>query len=211
MGLLSIGAFLAEQFFDQELPAFSVLPNSLKAWEISLGIGLFLLVLTLAVGYLAYRRSAPEAIVRELFAQKVFSPDAALSCVDLSVKLTLALRFSLHDRTSGLRRCLLVAGETPPDLAKKSRAERKAEREASGEARVKNPFVALKRRLFPDLSEARFYLDPDRVDEIERRYVVGKGVSPTVFAWTAAVSVVLFFVLCRLTPSILQLIDNLLS
>lgn len=211
MGLLSIGSFLAEQFFDQELPAFSKLPNTLRAWEFTVGIGLFLLVLTLAVGFLAYRRSAPERLVRELFARKVFSPDAALSCADLSVKLTLALRFSLHDRFSGLRRCLLVAGEAPVDLSKKSRAERKAAKAASGEPRVKNPFVALKRRLFPDLSEAKFYLDPDRADEVERRYASGVGVTPKVFVWTVAVSVVLFFVLCRLTPSILQLIDNLLS
>ena len=210
MGLLSVGSFFVTEFFDRELPSFSFLPNTLRAWEVNLGVGLFLLVLTLAVGILAYRRSAPERIVRELFRRKVFSPDEALSCADLSVKLSPALRFSLHNRLSGLRRCLLVAGEEPLDLAKKSRAERKAARKAARETREKNPFVALKRSLFPELSEARFYLAPDRADEIERRYAQG-GVTPRIFAWTVAVCVVLFFLLCRLMPSILQLIDNIIS
>ena len=207
MGLLSIGSFFATEFFNRELPAFSVLPNTLRAWEFSLGIGLFLLALILATGFLAYRRRVPERIVRELFARKAFSPEDALSCADLSVKLSLLLRFSLHDRLSNLRRCVLIAGEAPLDLGKKSRAERKAARAN----REKNPFVALKKRFFPDLSEARFYLDPERADEIERRYVQTGGVTPKIFAWTVVVSVVLLFALCRLTPTILGLIDNLLG
>ena len=151
MGLLSIGEFIVTEFLDRELPAFSRLPNSFRAWEINLVVGIFVLVLTLAVGLLAYRRSVPERLARELFSRKAFSPEAALSCADLSIKLSLALRFSLHNRLSGLRRCLLVAGEPPHDLAKKSRAERKEAKKAAGETpREKNPFVALKRRFFPD-------------------------------------------------------------
>lgn len=207
MGLLSIGSFFATEFFDRELPAFSALPNTLRAWEFSLGIGLFLLALIAATGFLAYRRRVPEQIVRELFKRKAFSPDEALSCAELSVKHSLFLRLSLHDRLSNLRRCVLIVGETPPDLAEKSRAERKAARAN----REKNPFVALKKRFFPDLSEARFYLDPERADEIERRYVQTGGVTPKIFVWTVVVSVVLFFALCRLTPGILGLIDNLLG
>lgn len=211
MGLLSVWSFFVSEFFDRELPAFSRLSNSLSAWQVNLGVGLFLLVLTIAVGLLAYRRSGPERLARELFSRKIYSPDDALSCADLSVKLSLALRFSLHDRLSGLRRCVLIAGEAPPDLSKKSRKEQKAARKAARENREKNPFVALKKRLFPSLADARFYLDPDRADEIERRYTEGSGVTPKVFAWTAVGCFVLFFVLCRLMPSILLLIDNLLS
>ena len=111
MGLLSIASFFVAEFFDRDLPAFANLPSSLRAWDVNLAVGLFLLALTLAVGFLAYRRSGPERLVRELLARKVFSQEDALSCADLSVKLTLALRFSLHDRFSGLRRCLLIAGE----------------------------------------------------------------------------------------------------
>ncbi|MBO4283343.1 MAG: hypothetical protein J5958_01845 [Clostridia bacterium] len=207
MGLLSIGAFFETEFFDRELPAFSALPNTLRAWEVNLGVGLFLLAVVVAVGILAYRRLAPERIARELFARKVFSPDEALSCADLSVKHSLLLRFSLHNRFSDLRRCVLIAGEEPLDLSKKSRAERKAARAN----REKNPFVALKKHFFPDLSEARFYLDPERADEVDRRYVEIRGVTPRAFVWTAVVSVVLFFVLCRLMPSILGLIDNIIS
>ena len=210
MGLLSIGSFFVTEFFDRDLPAFSNLPNSIRAWDVNLGVGLFLLVLVLAAGFLAYRKSVPERLARELLARKVVSPEAALSCADLSIKLTLLLRFSLHDRLSGLRRCVLIAGEEPLDLNKRSRAERKAAKEERKANREKNPFVALKKRFFPDLSEAKFYLDPARLEETERRYTQG-GVTPKVFYWTAAVSVVLFFVLCRLMPSILSLVDNLLG
>ena len=38
-----------------------------------------------------------------------------------------------------------------------------------------------------------------------------KGVTLKTFLWTAGVSVVLFFVLCRLMPDILLLIDNVLG
>lgn len=210
MGLLSIGSFFVTEFFDRDLPAFSNLPNSIRAWDVNLGVGLFLLVLVLAAGFLAYRKSVPERLARELLARKVVSPEDALSCADLSIKLTLLLRFSLHDRLSGLRRCVLIAGEEPLDLNKRSRAERKAAKEERKVNRGKNPFVALKKRFFPDLSEAKFYLDPARLEETERRYTQG-GVTPKVFYWTAAVSVVLFFVLCRLMPSILSLVDNLLG
>lgn len=210
MGLLSIASFFVTEFFDRELPAFAHLPNTLRAWEVNLGVGLFLLALTFAVGVLAYRRSGPERLARELLARRVFSEDDALSCADLSVKLSLALRFSLHDRASGLRRCLLIAGEEPLDLARKTREEKKAAKAAARQNREKNPFVALKKRFFPDLSGARFYLDPEREDEINRRYAQG-GVSMRTFCWTAAASLVLFFVLCRLTPSILLLIDRLLG
>ena len=210
MGLLSIGSFFVTEFFDRDLPAFSNLPNSIRAWDVNLGVGLFLLVLMLAAGFLAYRKSVPERLARELLARKVVSPEDALSCADLSIKLTLFLRFSLHDRLSGLRRCVLIAGEEPLDLNKRSRAERKAAKEERKANREKNPFVALKKRFFPDLSEAKFYLDPARLEETERRYTQG-GVTPKVFYWTAAVSVVLFFVLCRLMPSILSLVDNLLG
>ncbi|MBP5610716.1 MAG: hypothetical protein J6X72_05205 [Clostridia bacterium] len=210
MGLLSIGSFFVTEFFDRDLPAFSNLPNSIRAWDVNLGAGLFLLVLVLAAGFLAYRKSVPERLARELLARKVVSPEDALSCADLSIKLTLFLRFSLHDRLSGLRRCVLIAGEEPLDLNKRSRAERKAAKEERKANREKNPFVALKKRFFPDLSEAKFYLDPARLEETERRYTQG-GVTPKVFYWTAAVSVVLFFVLCRLMPSILSLVDNLLG
>lgn len=210
MGLLSIGSFFVTEFFDRDLPAFSNLPNSIRAWDVNLGVGLFLLVLVLAAGFLAYRKSVPERLARELLARKVVSPEDALSCADLSIKLTLFLRFSLHDRLSGLRRCVLIAGEEPLDLNKRSRAERKAAKEERKANREKNPFVALKKRFFPDLSEAKFYLDPARLEETERRYTQG-GVTPKVFYWTAAVSVVLFFVLCRLMPSILSLVDNLLG
>ena len=210
MGLLSIGSFFVTEFFDRDLPAFSNLSNSIRARDVNLGVGLFLLALVLATGFLAYRRSVPERLARELLAHRVVSPEDALSCADLSIKLSLFLRFSLHDRLSGLRRCVLIAGEAPLDLHKTSRAERKAAKAERKANREKNPFVALKRRFFPDLSEARFYLDPDRIEEVERRYTQG-GVTPKVFYWTAAVSVVLFFVLCRLMPSILLLIDNLLG
>ncbi len=210
MGLLSIGSFFVTEFFDRDLPAFSNLPNSIRAWDVNLGVGLFILVLVLAAGFLAYRKSVPERLARELLARKVVSPEDALSCADLSIKLTLLLRFSLHDRLSGLRRCVLIAGEEPLDLNKRSRAERKAAKEERKANREKNPFVALKKRFFPDLSEAKFYLDPARLEETERRYTQG-GVTPKVFYWTAAVSVVLFFVLCRLMPSILSLVDNLLG
>ena len=207
MGLLSIGSFFETEFFDRELPAFSALPNTLRAWEINFGVGLFLLAVIVAVGVLAYRRLAPEKIARELFRRKVFSPDGALSCAELAVKHSLLFRFSMHNRLSNLRRCVLIAGEAPLDLAKKSRAERKAERKD----REKNPFVALKKHFFPDLSDARFYLDPERAEEVERRYVEIRGVTPRAFVWTAVVSVVLFFVLCRLMPSILGLIDNIIG
>jgi len=210
MGLLSIGTFFVTEFLDRELPVFSRLPNSFRAWEVNLTVGVFLLVLTLTVGFLSYRRSVPERLARELFARKVFSPEAALSCADLSIKLSLALRFSLHNRFSGLRRCVLVAGETPPDLSKKTRAERKEAKKAAA-PREKNPFVALKKRFFPDFSDARFYLADDRAEEIERRYAGASAASVKVFCWTAAVCVVLFFVICRLMPSILLLIDNLLG
>ena len=210
MGLLSIASFFVTGFFDRELPAFAHLPNTLRAWEVNLGVGLFLLALVSAVGVLAYRRCVPERLARELLARRVFSEENALSCADLSVKLSLALRFSLHDRFSGLRRCLLIAGEAPLDLSKKSRAEKKAAKAAARQNRGKNPFVALKKRLFPDLSDARFYLAPEREDEINRRYAQG-GVSMKTFCWTAAASLVLFFVLCRLMPSILLLVDLLLG
>lgn len=210
MGLLSIGSFFVTEFFDRDLPAFSNLSNTIRARDVNLGVGLFLLALVLATGFLAYRRSVPERLARELLSRKVVSPEDALSCADLSIKLSVFLRFSLHDRLSGLRRCVRIAGEEPLDLNKKSRAERKAAKEAARATREKNPFVALKKRFFPDLSEAKFYLDPDRLEEVERRYTQG-GVTPTVFYWTAAVAVVLFFVLCRLMPSILSLVDNLLG
>ena len=209
-GLLSVGDFLMDEFLDRELPAFASLPNTLRSLDFSIAIGLVLLALNLAVGFLAYRRAVPERLARELFSRKVFSPEEALSCADLSIKLSLALRFSLRNRFSGLRRCVLIAGEEPPDLAKKTRAERKEARKATKATRTKDPFVALKDHFFPDRSQARFYLDADRADEVDRRYRQGSAVTPKVFAWTAAISVVLFFFLCRLTPSILILIDNLL-
>lgn len=211
MGLLSIGSFFVSEFFDRELPAFTSLPNSIRAWEVNLAVGAVLLVVLLASAFLVYRRSVPDRLARELFARKITSPDDALSLSDLSIKHSLALRFSLHDRTSGLRRCVRIAGEPALTYEKKTRAEKKAARKAARENREKNPFVALKKYFFPDLSEARFYIDAERTDETERRYAQAARVTPKALAWTAAVCVVLFFVLCRLMPSILQLIDKIIS
>ena len=211
MGLLSIGSFFVSEFFDRELPAFTSLPNSIRAWEVNLAVGAVLLVVLLASAFLVYRRSVPDRLARELFARKITSPDDALSLSDLSIKHSLALRFSLHDRTSGLRRCVRIAGEPALTYEKKTRAEKKAAREAARENREKNPFVALKKYFFPDLSEARFYIDAERTEETERRYAQAARVTPKALAWTAAVCVVLFFVLCRLMPSILQLIDKIIG
>ena len=78
-GLLSIGEFLATEFFDRELPAFASLPNSLRARDFTFALGLFLFAIILAVGFLAYRRAVPERLARELFARNIFSPEEALS------------------------------------------------------------------------------------------------------------------------------------
>ena len=211
MGLLSIGSFFVSEFFDRELPAFTTLPNSIRAWEVNLAVGAVLLVVLLASAFLVYRRSVPDRLARELFARKITSPDDALSLSDLSIKHSLALRFSLHDWTSGLRRCVRIAGEPALTYEKKTRAEKKAARKAARENREKNPFVALKKYFFPDLSEARFYIDAERIDETERRYAQAARVTPKALAWTAAVCVVLFFVLCRLMPNILLLLDKIIS
>lgn len=211
MGLLSIGSFFVSEFFDRELPAFTSLPNSIRAWEVNLAVGAVLLVVLLASAFLVYRRSVPDRLARELFARKITSPDDALSLSDLSIKHSLALRFSLHDRTSGLRRCVRIAGEPALTYEKKTRAEKKAARKAARENREKNPFVALKKYFFPDLSEARFYIDAERTEETERRYAQAARVTPKALAWTAAVCVVLFFVLCRLMPNILLLLDKIIS
>ena len=211
MGLLSIGSFFVTEFFDRPLPAFANLPNSFSAWDVNLAVGAFLLVLVLATGFLAYRRSGPERLARELFSRGVFSPDAALSLSDLAIGVTLLLRFSLHDRRSSLRRCVLIVGEPPLERKKPTREEKKAAKQLARETRGKNPFVALKKHFFPDLSDAKFYLAENRSEEIERRYVQEKGVTLKTFLWTLGGSVVAFFVLCRLMPEILLLIDRLLG
>ena len=110
-----------------------------------------------------------------------------------------------------MRRYVLIVGEPPLESKKPTKEEKKAAKDAARENREKNPFVALKKRFFPDLSDAKFYLAESRREEIERRYMQDKGVTVKTFLWTAGVSVVLFFVLCRLMPDILLLIDNVLG
>ncbi|MBR6052331.1 MAG: hypothetical protein IKP55_00910 [Clostridia bacterium] len=211
MGLLSIGSFFVTEFFDRPLPAFANLSNSFTAWDVNRALGLFLLVLVLATGFLAYRRSGPERLARELFSREVFSPENAVSLSELPIKVSLALRFSLHDRWSSLRRCVLIVGEPPLESKKPTKEEKKAAKEAARANREKNPFVSLKKRFFPDLSDAKFYLAKERREEIERRYMQEKGVTLKTFLWTLGVSVALFFVLCRLMPEILLLIDRILG
>lgn len=211
MGLLSIGSFFVTEFFDRPLPAFANLSNSFTAWDVNRALGLFLLVLVLATGFLAYRRSGPERLARELFSREVFSPENAVSLSELPTKVSLALRFSLHDRWSSLRRCVLIVGEPPLESKKPTKEEKKAAKEAARANREKNPFVSLKKRFFPDLSDAKFYLAKERREEIERRYMQEKGVTLKTFLWTLGVSVALFFVLCRLMPEILLLIDRILG
>ena len=211
MGLLSIGSFFVTEFFDRPLPAFANLPNSFSAWDVNLCVGVFLLVLVLATGFLAYQRSGPERLARELFSRKIDTPEAALSLSELAIKVTLSLRFSLHDRFSSLRRYVLVVGEPPLERKKPTKEEKKAAKAAAREKRDKNPFVALKKYLLPDVSDAKFYLADNRLEEIERRYMQEKGVTLKTFLWTAGVSVVLFFVLCRLMPDVLLLIDRLIG
>lgn len=211
MGLLSIGSFFVTEFFDRPLPAFANLSNSFTAWDVNRALGLFLLVLVLATGFLAYRRSGPERLARELFSREVFSPENAVSLSELTIKVSLALRFSLHDRWSSLRRCVLIVGEPPLESKKPTKEEKKAAKEAARANREKNPFVSLKKRFFPDLSDAKFYLAKERREEIERRYMQEKGVTLKTFLWTLGVSVALFFVLCRLMPEILLLIDRILG
>lgn len=211
MGLLSIGSFFVTEFFDRPLPAFANLSNSFTAWDVNRALGLFLLALVLATGFLAYRRSGPERLARELFSREVFSPENAVSLSELPIKVSLALRFSLHDRWSSLRRCVLIVGEPPLESKKPTKEEKKAAKEAARANREKNPFVSLKKRFFPDLSDAKFYLAKERREEIERRYMQEKGVTLKTFLWTLGVSVALFFVLCRLMPEILLLIDRILG
>ncbi len=211
MGLLSIGSFFVTEFFDRPLPAFANLSNSFTAWDVNRALGLFLLTLVLATGFLAYRRSGPERLARELFSREVFSPENAVSLSELPIKVSLALRFSLHDRWSSLRRCVLIVGEPPLESKKPTKEEKKAAKEAARANREKNPFVSLKKRFFPDLSDAKFYLAKERREEIERRYMQEKGVTLKTFLWTLGVSVALFFVLCRLMPEILLLIDRILG
>ena len=211
MGLLSIGSFFVAEFFDRPLPAFANLSNSFTAWDVNRALGLFLLVLVLATGFLAYRRSGPERLARELFSREVFSPENAVSLSELPIKISLALRFSLHDRWSSLRRCVLIVGEPPLESKKPTKEEKKAAKEAARANREKNPFVSLKKRFCPDLSDAKFYLAKERREEIERRYMQEKGVTLKTFLWTLGVSVALFFVLCRLMPEILLLIDRILG
>ena len=210
MGLLSSGFFVTE-FFDRTLPAFANLPNTFTAWDVNRCVGLFLLVLVLATGFLAYRRSGPERLARELFSREIFSAETAVSLSELPIKVSLALRFSLHDRWSSLRRCVLIVGEPPLERKKPTKEEKKAAKAAAREKRDKNPFVALKKYLLPDVSDAKFYLADNRLEEIERRYMQEKGVTLKTFLWTAGVSVVLFFVLCRLMPDVLLLIDRLIG
>ena len=211
MGLLSIGSFFVTEFFDRPLPAFANLSNSFTAWDVNRALGMFLLALVLATGFLAYRRSGPERLARELFSREVFSPENAVSLSELPIKVSLALRFSLHDRWSSLRRCVLIVGEPPLESKKPTKEEKKAAKEAARANREKNPFVSLKKRFFPDLSDAKFYLAKERREEIERRYMQEKGVTLKTFLWTLGVSVALFFVLCRLMPEILLLIDRILG
>ena len=211
MGLLSIGSFFVTEFFDRPLPAFANLSNSFTAWDVNRALGLFLLVLVLATGFLAYRGSGPERLARELFSREVFSPENAVSLSELPIKVSLALRFSLHDRWSSLRRCVLIVGAPPLESKKPTKEEKKAAKEAARANREKNPFVSLKKRFFPDLSDAKFYLAKERREEIERRYMQEKGVTLKTFLWTLGVSVALFFVLCRLMPEILLLIDRILG
>ena len=211
MGLLSIGSFFVTEFFDRQLPSFAHLPNTFTAWDVNRAVGAFLLVLVLATGVLAYRRSGPERLARELFSRKIDKPENALSLSELSIKVTLSLRFSLHDRASSLRRYVLIVGEPPLEREKPTREEKKAARAAARQNREKNPFVALKKRFFPDLADAKFYLADSRLEEIERRYMQEKGVTLKTFLFTAGISVVAFLVLCRLMPVILSLIDGLIS
>ena len=102
-------------------------------------------------------------------------------------------------------------GEPPLESKKPTKEEKKAAKEAARANREKNPFAALKKRFFPDLSDAKFYLAKERREEIERRYMQEKGVTLKTFLWTLGVSVALFFVLCRLMPEILLLIDRILG
>ena len=209
-GLLSIFDFFLSEFFDRELPAFSNLPNNFRALDVNLAVGLFLLLVVLSTALAAYRHAIPGQIPRELYERQILSPENAATLSDLSVKQTWYLRFSLHAPLSGVRRCVRMIGETLPDVRKRTRAERREDRRAKRETREKNPFLALKKYFFPDLSDAKFYLDPARTEEVERRYR-GDGVSRKALIWTAAGSLILFLLLCRLMPNILSLIDGMIG
>ena len=211
MGLLSIFDFFVTEFFDRELPAFSNLPNTFRASDVTLALGLFLLLIVGANALLIYRQAVPGKIVRELYSRNVFSPEDAVALSELSVKVTWYLRFSLHAPLAGVRRCVRMVGEPEPDDRKKSRQERREERRAAREARNKNPFRALLSYLFPSgLADARFYLDPARTEEAERRYPAAKNPKKTLL-WTVIGGALLFLVLCRLTPDVLLLIDGLVD
>ena len=209
-GTLSIFDFFLSEFLDRDLPAFTNLPNSLRALDVNLAVGLFLLLVVISTALVIYRQAVPGRIPRELLARQIFSPEDAVTLSELSVKATWYLRFSLHAPLSGVRRCVRMVGETLPDAQKKSRKERREERRAAREVREKNPFLALANYFFPTLTDARFYLDPARTEEAEHRYPELKNAARLLIL-TAAGGVLVFLVLCRLMPNILQLIDRLLG
>lgn len=203
MGILSseqslwseIWEYLLYRYFNPRLPYFDNISNRLEAWTVVIVIAcVFVGIMAAGVFLVIYKRVLGDlpSTLAELGAT---SEDTAVIPNEAGIKIPLLLRLSLRRSTSPLRRYIRYVGQK--DLTYD-------EQLAIDKSKSKVKGVA------PDFREVPIYLISDRSEECLRRFA-RNGSDGKSAAILIALSVVLFFVICRFLPDLMALVDTLLG
>jgi hypothetical protein len=187
--------YLLFRYFNPRLPYFNNLSNRLEAWKVVVGIAcVFIGIVAAGIAFVIQKRML-SALPRALKERGALSPETALCCSDLGLRMPLFVRMSLRRPTSALRRYVRYVGQQ--DLSYDDLV-------AGDRAKVKT------KAFEPDFRSVPLYLSAERADECLRRFDT-KGNDGKAIAILISVFVVLFFVVCRFLPDIMSLFDAMIS
>ena len=182
--------YLVKRYFDPDLPYFYHLSNETDAKNVVLILGAVLLGILAAGTAYVYQRRVLGAIPRAVIAGGAADEKTALPLPQLGVKLGWLSRLFLRSRTGAIRKYLRFVGEselTYEDLAKKG-------------SRVDAPI---------DFDSTPCYIPLEKAEECTRRFSLEKSGGWGTVAWFWVGGIVLFFVLCRILPTLLEIADRL--
>ena len=148
----------------------------------------FCIGILIASLYMLYQKLVPGNIIRAILKAEAHTPEAAKTLTELGLDKNPLYRFELRHNAT-LKKMVLRASEQAPNENGNDPANKNAENIAG---------------------EERFYISEEEKYRAEIRFdKKGNGVAGLVL--TAVLTVVLAFLLIKLTPAILGMIDTLLG
>lgn len=184
-----LGEYFADQYFNQTLPYFTNLSNTMKAYQIVIVIGAVFLGILVACFAYVYQKKVVGKLPRMLISAGAVSEETAVPLSALPRKINRLTKCSLASTSGGLRKIVRCSGQH--DLTYEEMSQK-------GKNRIKPEKI--------DPETASFYVPEERKEEVLRRFDESGNTWKNVLL-VALGCLVLFLVICRFLPEILSVVD----